>query len=833
MKNYLYPFFWQHGESEDVIREYMDKISESGMRAVCIEARPHPEFVADGWWHDMSVIIEKAKEKGMKLWILDDSHFPTGYANGRIARDYPGYKKLYLYKRRFDVVGPMKGARINAGILVGRPWDKPGLGDKKIIGVYLARRSENNTQGHDNLDAIDAESIVELKDSFMDRIITLDIPSGSWSVFVVFTTHEGGEEATKDYLNPLMAEATQVLIDEVYEPHYQHFGSEFGSTITAFFSDEPRFGNRKGTDAVIGTDMVLPWRAGMAKELPFAPRLLPLLWVNANGAEKEIRYLYMDFVTKQYSDNFSGVLAKWCNEHGLLYLGHNIEDEGAHCRLGYGAGHYFRAQKMQDYAGVDVIGTQIMPGMPYHHDAFSTGGNNGEFYHYALGKLAGSAAHLDPKKNGRAVCEVFGAYGWNEGLKLMKWLTDHLISRGINTLVPHAFDPKTFPDWDCPPHFYAHGNNPQFRYFPVYTSYANRLLDLFNGGKTAARIGVLYNGEIEWYNGKCMPIEKVLRKFAEHQIDADIISEDYLDDAVIENGMFFINGVGFSILVIPENHGMPHGLEEKICNLAAKGVRIITIQADASCGDIIKMCDDVREIRLTDFFPELYYYHYIKREEDIYFFFNESVTECVDTVVSIPLPDGRRLYRYDAFTDHYYETDADENVIRLMLQPYESAAYVAAREKKGIRRQLETNFDHCEEILSKWTISYADPFSYPNASVILEGSEVLPVSSIDGYDDKAGTAIYETDFYKPLGTKTVYLDLGAVYETAEVFVNGSSAGIKIAPPYCFDISALLKEGKNALRIEVTNTLGAKVRDGLSQYMVIEPFGMTAVPKLIW
>ena len=63
------------------------------------------------------------------------------------------------------------------------------------------------------------------------------------------------------------------------------------------------------------------------------------------------------------------------------------------------------------------------------------------------------------------MCEAFGAYGWNEGLKMMKWITDHLIVRGINHLVPHAFDPKEFPDFDCPPHFYAHGMNRSFDIF--------------------------------------------------------------------------------------------------------------------------------------------------------------------------------------------------------------------------------------------------------------------------------------------------------------------------------------------------------------------------------
>ena len=50
MKNGLYPFFWQHGEEHAVLSEYMDKIAESGMKGVCIEARPHPDFVGEQWW---------------------------------------------------------------------------------------------------------------------------------------------------------------------------------------------------------------------------------------------------------------------------------------------------------------------------------------------------------------------------------------------------------------------------------------------------------------------------------------------------------------------------------------------------------------------------------------------------------------------------------------------------------------------------------------------------------------------------------------------------------------------------------------------------------------
>ena len=84
--NYIFPFFWQHGESEDVLREYMKVIHESNIGAVCVEARPHPDFAGPRWWHDMDIILDEARKRNMKVWILDDAHFPTGYANGLLPQ---------------------------------------------------------------------------------------------------------------------------------------------------------------------------------------------------------------------------------------------------------------------------------------------------------------------------------------------------------------------------------------------------------------------------------------------------------------------------------------------------------------------------------------------------------------------------------------------------------------------------------------------------------------------------------------------------------------------------------------------------------------------------
>jgi hypothetical protein len=54
--------------------------------------------------------------------------------------------------------------------------------------------------------------------------------------------------------------------------------------------------------------------------------------------------------------------------------------------------------------------------------------------------------------------------------------------------------------------------------------------------------------------------------------------------------------------------------------------------------------------------------------------------------------------------------------------------------------------------------------------------------------------------------KEIELDLGEVYVAAEVFVNGKSAGNKVAAPYKFDLSQLVRSGKNEVEVRIANTL---------------------------
>ena len=80
--NYILPFFWPLEGSPETIPEMIEKIYSSGIRAFCVEARPYEDFAGPTWWHDLKIILSEAERRNMKVWILDDKHFPTGFANG-------------------------------------------------------------------------------------------------------------------------------------------------------------------------------------------------------------------------------------------------------------------------------------------------------------------------------------------------------------------------------------------------------------------------------------------------------------------------------------------------------------------------------------------------------------------------------------------------------------------------------------------------------------------------------------------------------------------------------------------------------------------------------
>lgn len=852
--NYMMPFFWLHGEEEPVIRQYVQKVYETGIKSICVESRPHPDFLGEKWWKDLDVIIEEAEKLNMTVWILDDEHFPTGYAAGKVESDFPHLQKQYLKAHQLDVVGPQS----NAGIIV-----KWGLHDGRADIMAVGREHTADEQKKESLKdeiikviaakrtghkLIDEESLVDITEYLSNGVVYWDIPSGDWTIFTLIQTYKGGEEATKGYLNPLIPEAADVLLKTIYEAHYEKYEEKFGKTISGFFSDEPRFGNIKGPDASIGRlDMPLPWRPDLLELLnekagEEVSKKLPLLFIGENETAHRLRYLYMDLVTKLYEENFSRRIGTWCEEHNVEYIGHIIEDNNAHARLGYGPGHFFRSMSGQSMAGIDVVLHQLLPGFDKgYFDSFTSSGWDGEFFHYALAKLGSSLGHLDPKKAGRTMCEVFGAYGWNEGLPLMKWVIDHMLVRGVTHFVPHAFSLKEFPDPDCPPHFYAHGQDLQYPYMNELVSYTNRLSHLLSEGLHKADVALLYHADAEW-SGKYQLIQKPARELLQHQIDFDIVPSDYLVEATAAESKIKIANETFKTVVVPYAEALPERVIKKLIEIKQSGAEVFVIDSlperTSEGGDPKSFIDSMKQLKVVSlnelavalvkkknstiqaesFEPYLRVYHKQCSDYDIYMLSNESPSNAIDT--SIHFTQTQNVIRYNAFTNGIQKVDAIKQngttTIDVQIKPYESAIYIFGH------HDLET-----ENILG----SKMDSTSLNHLPVVFSynGADKRAVQSIDDISverDFSGTVLYEFIIDIPSQNwERAVLDIKEANEVVEVFLNGQHVGTRICQPYSFDLKKELIEKQNKLSIKVTNTLGNQQQDFLSQYLPMKVAGL--------
>ena len=796
--NYLMPFLWIHGEDEATLREYMAAIDSAGIKAVCLESRPHPDFLGDGWWRDLDILLSEAKARNMKLWILDDKHFPTGQAAGAMETAPIQVQKQFLACTMTDLCGPQKRVRMPIGALARTPAFPPTkieYGDDRLYAVVACRLDGNMEHRADHVDgkALDLTSVVQNGNLYWD------VPAGLWRIFVFYLTHNGG---TSNTIHLIDSASCKVLLDTVYEPHYARYAQEFGKTIAGFFSDEPGLGNvpGNGTDNLIGHKrMPLPWSKQLEEKLSARwgrelPRNLPALWCDYGSADDtaRIRVDYMDTVTGLVQTCFSQQIGDWCRAHGVEYIGHIIEDNNACEGLGCSTGHYFRSLWGQDMAGIDDIGAQITMGGANVEHLSIAGSGDGEFYHHALGKLGSSLAHIDPKKHDRCVCECFGAYGWSEGTQLMKYIADHLMADGVNHFVPHAFSGKPFPDPDCPPHFYSGGEDILFPAFTKLAGYMNRLCHMLNAYRHTAPVALLYHAEAAWSGGAYQKLQRAARILREHQIDFDILPSELLSNQV---DSLTVNGRTYEALVVPGCERMNSRLQA-FCRQSPVPVYFLEfapkgMQAWAP-EELLRILQEKATVRLSTPHKDLRVYHGISGTEEIYFLFNSSPWEPFSGEIG-----QERGYRYDAMENRLYHFGG-----KLHLGPCESTLLlITERSLPALPEPVET--DREQTIHETWTISYLKDGAFvPFAEAAIPEEFDLP-----GY---SGTIRYEATVSSAISSKRIVLELPQIRETAKVWCNGILVGEAIAAPFVFDLSGTWRTGTNRLQIDVTTTMEQKV-----------------------
>lgn len=852
--NHLFPFFWIRNGKTDKLPERVQKVYESGCKGFCMESRTHEDFCGAKWWEDMKVILEEAKRRDMKVWILDDKHFPTGYANGILEKENNEKKKWFIREHHVDVIGPLQGS----SVLI------PSLQeDEKILTAVAYRRAGKG----DELEDVGINLFEELKSG--EDFLYWDVPEGFYRIFFVIKTRKGGRRTQVSYINPLSEESVNMLIDAVYEPHYIHLGEYFGNTLAGFFSDEPGFysthighwGYDKGEyNYTVGQPGVaLPWdddvvlkmekhdvfkKEWVEKYKDFSQMVynkLPLLWYSCPMRAPGIRLAYMDCVTQLWKERFSIQIGNWCRKHHVLYTGHVIEDMNAHMRIGSGAGHYFRSLGGQDISGIDIVLHQVLPG--YAHNDAAGLGESGRvdcyFFHYVLPKLAVSLARIEPRMQGKAMCEVFGAYGWAETVTCMKWLVDYLLVRGINYFVPHAFT-DFFPDPDCPPHFYAEGNNPQFAGFSELMRYTNKIAHLLEGAILKTEGAVLYPAEGEWMSSpQFRTMDECAKVLYDAHIDFDILPLEALEQAQVEEKKLWVNGNAHNFLVIPYAEIYPKKLWDILDEFEKKGLPVYRLQKDDN-----NFRQEMTEKTLVGrIWAEGLAHIYTEGAECLriarfdrgsatwFMIFWEDISK--EVIRTIKMPCKGKFLRLDFMSGAIVQDYTEDGQIEIHLYPYQSELLLFDHFAESFLDDMPHKEKWIEWMEPRllWDISLKETGKDSDYNTVRQNSCLFSVTGKGAWPYFSGNIKYNTVIDLEEDRK-VGIDLGVVGVTARLVVNDVDLGMRICPPYRWDLSGNVQCGKNKIEIEVANTLIHRVKkDRCSEFMQIGPSGLLGPVKL--
>lgn len=124
----------------------------------------------------------------------------------------------------------------------------------------------------------------------------------------------------------------------------------------------------------------------------------------------------------------------------------------------------------------------------------------------------------------------------------------------------------------------------------------------------------------------------------------------------------------------------------------------------------------------------------------------------------------------------------------------------------GGKSTVKADVPFMQEINAPWQLSFSKAWGGPE-SIQFDSLASWTTHSDPGIKYYSGTVVYENTFTvdaAQLQNKHVYLDLGEMYNLAEVTINGKDAGVWWTHPFRKDITAFVKEGTNQLQLKVVN-----------------------------
>lgn len=508
------PLFWLHGdESQQRLEESLDKVAESGNGSFTAESRPHKDWLGEGWYRDLAICLQKAKQLDLQMWIFDERWWPSQMVGGKVP---PEFGSKTMVAEAVDVQG---STQIRAD----------GYGGRDFIAAVAGKEVEGG---------IDAASLVDLSASIQDGQLSWTAPAGNWKVmrFGWKPTGAAGMQQKMIAVDGASPDCVDWFLKTVYQPHYDRFAADFGHTIVGYFYDEPETLGDWGTDVMpLMAERDVDWKKAL------------VAWKFQLAGEEQIaaRYQYADAFAEAWGRTMYGGMTRWCQEHKVKSIGHFMEHGSDLFSRRLCAGNMFQLQKYSDMGGIDLVVRQFYPGEK-------------KLGLWQMAKLGSSITHAYNKADDVTMCEIFGAYGQDITYPQMKWLTDQMQVRGVNFMIPHSFNPRAPYDTDCPPYFYNGGFEPRYPLHRVYCDYTSRLSVLLSGGRHVAPVAFLFPGQ-SMHAGQCVRNDRLTDVLDDALYDCDWMPYDAFEDtATIDRQTLKLHKESYRILIVPAAEVIPY-----------------------------------------------------------------------------------------------------------------------------------------------------------------------------------------------------------------------------------------------------------------------------------
>jgi hypothetical protein len=742
-------------------------------------------YLSDAFMELVEVAVVEAAKLEMSVILYDEGMYPSGSACGLVVQQNPEFASRGLRMEEHSC--GRSGLHLP---LVCTPGEE-------IIAVQAVRKLSDR--------AIVPGSAVHLNSS-QASIQFMPPDDGDWSVLLFIETdskgkirgvHFGQDDGepdaplAADLLNP---DAVQAFISITHENYYKWLSPYFGSTIFAFFTDEPDLLGRGHTKGL------KPWTRGfMAEFLSGNSELdLPALWFEAGEKTRAIRSAYETTVRNRLERTYYKQLADWCEDHGIGLTGHPAASDD----IGLLAHFHIPGQ--------DVVWRYIAP-----EDGKSLTGA-----HSTMGKCSSDAArHRDRRRN---LNECFGVCGNESGWALsadnMKWYLDWLFVRGVNLISPHAFyySIRDTRRDERPPD--VGPNNIYWSEYSRFARYIKRMSWLMTDIVNLAEVAVLAQPDfLPW---------RIVKPLYEYQTEFNYLEEELLGSSCqIESGIIRIANQQYKALLIEDGARVKEESRTILASFIQQGGVVIEmlgenretidfgqvrVKEDGELLGALRLTllrealiqPPCASIRVSQVAKEgIIFYVIVNEGEDSYQ--GKLVTElfgraelwqpwsgAMDVVHTEQMADGHRSIGF---------TIERRECLVIAIDPHQEHV-----QPKPARQQLTEVFD------------LSDGWQVQGERFEGELTSLHSWTEWEGMQHFSGTSAYEKniEYTDPDRLQTVTLDLGEAHEFVQVWVNGQKADVRMWKPYSFQIEQDLKAGMNVLRVEVTNSLANRY-DGLS------------------